>query len=68
MTLFKTIISVCLLIVNILAIKEEIRKFPDNLSFGIATAAYQIEGAWNASGKTHLHIYLILLFIFKTTH
>lgn len=27
------------------------RKFPDDFLFGAATAAYQIEGAWNVSGK-----------------
>ncbi|CAG9765663.1 unnamed protein product [Ceutorhynchus assimilis] len=27
------------------------RKIPDNLLFGAATAAYQIEGAWNEDGK-----------------
>lgn len=27
------------------------RKFPDDFLFGAATAAFQIEGGWNASGK-----------------
>lgn len=47
---------------------EGVRKFPDNFKFGAATAAYQIEGAWNASGKgpsiwdtlTHTHPELIV--------
>ena len=27
------------------------KKFPDNFLWGTATAAYQIEGAWNVSGQ-----------------
>ncbi|XP_077298459.1 myrosinase 1-like [Arctopsyche grandis] len=51
MAFFKLIALLCLLAVSALNVKGEVRKFPDTLSFGVATAAYQIEGGWNASDK-----------------
>ncbi|XP_050670551.1 myrosinase 1-like isoform X2 [Leptidea sinapis] len=32
--------------------RHEVRRFPDSLLFGTATASYQVEGAWNEDGKS----------------
>ncbi|XP_052747121.1 lactase/phlorizin hydrolase [Bicyclus anynana] len=32
--------------------RHEIRKIPDGIMFGTATASYQVEGAWNEDGKS----------------
>ena len=30
--------------------------FPDDFRWGVATAAFQVEGAWNENGKVRLRI------------
>lgn len=40
-------------------IRSDIMSFPKNFLWGSATAAYQVEGAWNQDGKGPSSLYLL---------
>lgn len=46
------IVNVLILFVNLLTVKSENVQFSKTFKFGAASAAYQVEGAWNLDGKT----------------
>jgi len=39
------------IILSLLAFQVSAKVFPKNFTWGVASASYQIEGAWNISGK-----------------
>ncbi|CAH1131159.1 unnamed protein product [Ceutorhynchus assimilis] len=61
----KLLLCCCLLVISTLADDYAVstRRFPKNFKWGTASAAYQVEGGWNADGKgenvwdTYTHLY-----------
>ncbi|CAG9765666.1 unnamed protein product [Ceutorhynchus assimilis] len=45
------ILKLCIVLIALLASSYATRKLPENFMLGAASAAYQIEGAWNEDGR-----------------